>query len=230
MLTKTRRLAIPRFVVVLITVDLALGALYLADFMLGQPFKPFAKLIDLDGETNLPTWYSSIQWFCVAFVLWLFAERHIDRGRVRSWFLLALPLVFLLFSLDEVAQIHERLGDLSDTVLPNGTREGTLVSSTGLFFLFVGVPFVLVFIGLIAAIRPFLVRYPGAFLKLAVGMIVFLVAAVGLDALSNFVVEGSLAGTIQVLTEEVSEMIGATIVLWGAYELIADTRADDGLL
>ena len=60
-------------------------------------------------------------------------------------------------------------------------------------------------------------------MKLVGGMALFLFAAVGLDALSNFTTDGTLAATIQVLTEEVTEMVAATIVLWGAYELATDT-------
>jgi hypothetical protein len=220
--------SVPRFIWVLFAVDLALGLAYLGYFLLGHPYEPFAKLIDLDGEANLPTWYSSVLWFSVAYLTWVFAERHVLRSRIRSWFLFALPLVFVLFSLDEVAQLHEHLGVLSDALLPNGTREATVVSHTGLFFLFVGVPFAIVFIGLIGAVRPFLAENPGAFVKLAGGMALFVFAAVGLDALSNFTTDGSLAAAIQVLTEEVTEMIAATIVLWGAYELVSEARPGVG--
>lgn len=215
-------MSVPRFIWVLIAIDLALGLAYLAYFLIGHPYEPLTKLIDLDGEANLPTWYSSVLWFGVAYLTWVFAQRHVVRSRIRTWFLFALPLVFVLFSLDEVAQIHEHVGVLSDALLPSGTREATLVSRTGLFFLFVGVPFVIVFIGLLAAVRPFLAERPGAFLKLVAGMAVFVFAAVGLDALSNFTTEGSLAAIVQVLVEEVTEMIAATIVLWGAYELVSE--------
>jgi hypothetical protein len=220
--------SVPRFIKVLFAIDLTLALAYLGYFLIGQPYEPLAKLIDLDGESNLPTWYASILWFGVAYLTWVFAERHVLRSRVRSWFLLALPLVFVLFSLDEVAQLHEHLGVLSDVLLPTGTREQTIVSHTGLFFLFIGVPFVIVFVGLLGAVRPFLAEDPGAFQKLVGGMALFVVAAVGLDALSNFTTDGSLGATIQVLAEEVTEMIAATIVLWGAYELASDAGPGDG--
>ena len=61
-------MSIPRFIIVLFAVDLALGLVYLAYFLIGHPYEPLARLIDLDGEANLPTWYSSIQWFCVAYL------------------------------------------------------------------------------------------------------------------------------------------------------------------
>lgn len=215
--------SIPGFVVVLLGLDLALGLIYLAYYLLGRPFEPLANFIDLDGEANLPTWYSSIQWFCVAAVLWVFAERHFVRAQIRSWLLLLLPAIYLAFSLDEVATIHEWLGLLSDALLPNGTREGTLLSSTGLFFLVIGLPFGILFAGLVVALRPHLARSRRAFVLLVTGMVLFLTAAVGVDALSNFVTEGSFLGTLQVEIEELTEMIAATIVLWGGYELIRNS-------
>ena len=212
---------VPRFIKVLFATDIAFGVIYLGYFLIGHPYAPLAKLIDLDGEANLPTWYSSMQWFCVAYVLWVFAIRHIVRSQIRSWFLTIVPIVFLLFSIDEVATLHEHLGVLSDALLPNGTRGDTPFIHTGLYFVFIGIPFIILFVGLIAAVRPYLTRYPAGFLKIAVGFALFMFAAGGLDFLSNFVEIGSFASAIQILTEEVTEMIAATIVLWGSYQLIA---------
>lgn len=216
------RIPTPRFVVALFGLDLTLGLVYLAYYLLGRPFDSLAHFIDLDGEANVPTWYASIQWFCVAAMLWVFARRHVARSSMRSWLLLLLPAVFLAFSLDEVAGIHEWLGVKSDVLLPGGTRATTAFSQTGLWFLFIGVPLVILFVGLIGAVRPYLARVPGAFVKLVAGMALVLTAAIGVDALSNFVVEGSLPGVVQIVIEEVAEMIGVTTVLWGSYELIRD--------
>ena len=83
-------------------------------------------------------------------------------------------------------------------------------------------PFAILFAGLIGALRPYLARFPRAFGLLVAGMVVTLTGAVGVDALSNFVREGSLPGAVLLTLEELAEMIGATIVLWGGYELIRD--------
>lgn len=216
-------MSVPRFIKVLFAVDIAFGVVYIGYFLIGHPYAPLAKLIDLDGEANIPTWYSSMQWFCVAYVLWVFATRHLVRSQVRSWFLLIVPIVFLLFSVDEVATLHEHLGVLTDALLPNHTRDDTPFIHTGLYFVILGIPFIILFIGLIAAVRPYLARYPTGFLKIVVGFAMFMFAAGGLDALSNFVEIGTLASAVQILTEEVTEMIAATIVLWGSYDLIAGT-------
>ena len=139
----------PRWVVGLIAIDIGLTLLYLVDAALGRPFTSFSHFIDLDSEANLPTWYASIQWFCAAGASWVFAIRNVERRPSRSWLLFLLPAVFLAFSLDEIARFHEYVGYLSDVLLPNGAREASVVSKTGLFFVLFGVPFAVLFAGLV---------------------------------------------------------------------------------
>jgi hypothetical protein len=209
----------PRWVVGLICLDVGLTLLYLVDYALGRPFDHFSRFIDLDGEANLPTWWSSIQWFCVAAAFWVFAIRTVDRRPSRSWLLLILPAVFVAFSLDEVATIHEYVGYLSDALLPQGERDASFVSQTGLFFILFGVPFAILLAGLVTAILPFLARYSRARNRIVAGMALMLIAAIGIEALSNLLIPGSPAATLEIAIEEMSEMIGSTLVLWGSVEL-----------
>jgi hypothetical protein len=209
----------PRWVVGLICLDVGLTLLYLVDYALGRPFDHFSSFIDLDGEANLPTWWSSIQWFCVAAAFWVFAIRNVERRPSRSWLLLILPAIFLAFSLDEVATIHEYVGYMSDALLPKGERDASFVSQTGLFFILFGVPFAILFAGLVTAILPFLARSPRARNRLVVGMALMLIAAIGIEALSNLLVPGSPAAMLEIAVEEMSEMIGSTLVLWGSVGL-----------
>jgi hypothetical protein len=209
----------PRWVVSLICLDVGLTLLYLVDYAIGQPFTHFSRFIDLDGEANLPTWWSSIQWFCVAAAFWVFAIRNVERRPSRSWLLLLLPMIFVAFSLDEVATIHEYIGYMSDALLPQGERNSTFVAQTGLFFLLFGVPFAILFAGLLKAILPLLARSPHARNRLLAGSALFLIAAIGIEALSNFLVPGSPAATLEIAVEEMSEMIGSTLVLWGSVGL-----------
>ena len=213
------QVTMPRWVVGLICLDVGLTLLYLVDYAAGRPYAPFSQFIDLDGEKNLPTWWSSIQWFCVAAAFWVFAIRNVGRRPSRSWLLLILPAIFLAFSLDEVATIHEYIGYMSDVLLPNGERNTSLVSHTGLFFILFGVPFAILFAGLVTAILPFLARLPRARNRIVAGMALMLIASIGIEALSNLLVPGSPAATLQIAAEELSEMIGSTLVLWGSVGL-----------
>jgi hypothetical protein len=66
-------------------------------------------LVDLDGEGNLPAWFSSFQLALISLSLWLLAFQHPKPDRPsRSFFALPASL-FLLWSADETAQMHERL-------------------------------------------------------------------------------------------------------------------------
>jgi hypothetical protein len=213
-------MGIPRVVAFLFGLDLGLALVYFANYLLGRPVDPLTTFIDLDGEANLPTWYASIQWFGVSAALWVFAERQFVRSQIRSWLLVLLPAVFLAFSLDEVAGVHEWVGGRSDALLPSGTRAASPFATTGIYFIVIGAPFVILFAGLIIAIRPYLGRFPRAFALLAAGMGVFMTGAIAFDVVSNFVTRDSLPGVVQITVEELTEMVGATVVLWGAFELL----------
>lgn len=79
------------------------------DILLGSPSPVFHELVDLDGEGNLPAWFSSFQLALVSLSLWLVVaqRRTDDKPSRRFW---ALPATgFLLWSLDETAMLHERL-------------------------------------------------------------------------------------------------------------------------
>lgn len=74
----------------------------------------FVELFTLDGELNVPTWYSSALLLVAAGLLGMIAwtARLEGAASVRSW--AGLAVVFVYLSVDEAASIHERyLGALS---------------------------------------------------------------------------------------------------------------------
>lgn len=210
----------PTVVKILLGADLALAALYLINYQTGQRFDYLTRLVNLTGEANIPTWFSSAQWLGVAVLLGLFALRNFNAREFRSWLLFALPFIFCLLSLDEVAQIHEWLGVRSDRLLPGGMRAHSRFTATGIWMFVVGVPFVFLFFGFLASIRLYFRQSRAALEKLVLGMAVMLFGAIGVETLSNFVVVGSNLHVLQVVIEEFLEMFGATIVLWGSLDLL----------
>lgn len=211
---------IPSVILIFLLIDLSLSAGYLFDTMAGHPFGAITSFIDLNGEQNLPTWYSSVQWYSVAALLAVFAWRNVSLRRLRSWLLLALPLVFLFFSLDEVAQIHEWLGDQSDRLLPGSDRANTPFFHTGIWMFVLGLPFLVLFAALIYSMRIYFRRTPGALVRMLGGMAVMLGGSIGIETLHNFVDSDSILGALQIAAEEMCEMLGATLILWGSYELL----------
>jgi hypothetical protein len=136
----------------------------------------------------------------VAADYWVFATRNVTWRSRRSRLLVLLPTIFMASSLDEVTGIHEYVGYLSDALLPNGERDTSLVSQTGLFFLIVGIPFGMLFAGIAAVVVPFLSPNP--------------------RGLSNLFAPGSGWATIEIAVEELTEMVGASVVLWGGLAFI----------
>lgn len=202
--------------------DLSLALAYVLDYLAGHPYGGLSDLLNLDREHNLPTWYSSIQWFCIAVVLGLFAQRNFRLSRRGSWLLVLFPLVFLALSLDEVAQIHERLGHLSDKIFfHTNSRTDTVLPKTGIWMLAIGLPFLAFFAVLIHVTRPYFRATPGALAKIALGMAIMLTGAAGIETLSNFVTPGSIYDMLEVLAEETCELLGSTVILWGGCDLLA---------
>jgi hypothetical protein len=212
--------AIPRWVMGLLVFDLALGVVYVAHFLAGRPSQFLTHLIDLDGEANFPTWWASMQWFLAAVGATIAILPRLDRHRIRTWFLGVLPLFLLAFSVDEVAMIHETLGQRSDVLLPAGSRAATtgLFHTTGLWMVMLGIPTAIALIVTLAAIVP-LIRAPRAWRLLGVGLAVFMTGAVGAEVFSNFTTAGTFGEVVQVTIEEMLEFVGSTLVLWGAWRL-----------
>ena len=210
----------PRVIKILVMVDLALAAAYLLDRAAGQPWWFLTAFIDLNGEQNLPTWYSSVQWCFVGVLLGLFAWSKLSLVQPRSWLLMALPVIFVGFSLDEATQIHEWLGGKSDALLPDGSRVNTPFLRTGIWMFLLGIPFLALFSALILSVRVYFLRAPGALARLLLGMAIMLAGSIGIETLYNFVVPSSIYGLLQVFFEELFEMLGATLILWGSWELL----------
>ena len=201
-------------------IDVALAAAYLLDRAAGSLYGPLTTFLDLNGEQNLPTWYSSIQWFCVGVLLGLFAWSSFSVYRPRSWLLLMLPLIFLGFSLDEVSLIHEWLGQKSDGLLPGGSRTNTPFLRTGIWMFLIGPPFLAFFVALLLSMRVYFLRAPGAWAKLMLGMMTVLAGSIGIEILHNFAAPETMFGALQIFAEELCEMLGATLILWGSWELL----------
>jgi hypothetical protein len=86
-----------------------LAAFYWLDILSGSPVPVLHALVDLDGEGNLPAWFSSLQLAMISLCLGYLAYRQRPTDKPSRGFLALLAAVFLLWSADETAQLHERL-------------------------------------------------------------------------------------------------------------------------
>jgi hypothetical protein len=209
----------PRFIAALFIFIGLLAAAYVLDFVIGRPSDTLRTFVDLDHDQNLSTWFSSLLWFGSAFLSWQYATRRLTIPNKRSWLLLLLPLLFLAFSIDEVSRLHEAFGVKLDAFLLDVEREASALPATGVWIFVLGVPLIILLGVMMWALRSELADSPAAFSKILVGLVLVMTGAIGVEALSNVVTIDSGSGVLQVLVEECLEMIGATVVLWGCYEL-----------
>jgi hypothetical protein len=211
----------PLFIKYFVMADFALAFIYLFNiWVLGKPFRFLTRMIDLDGESNLPSWYSSVQLFLVAILWSVFTYEKFKREEKRSWVLLFIPALFFMFSFDEIAQIHEWIGWNSDILLPSGSRSETLFSKTGIW-MFLMLPPLLVLVFLLALnLRRFLDMPRNISCMLAVGFFIFIGSATGTEILSNLFIGDGMASSLQIALEEPGEMLGVTIMLWATGDLL----------
>lgn len=212
---------IPVFVLCFFILDALMGMAYFLDKLFGSPVQELSILVNLNREGNLPTWYSSLQLFVVGSLLGLFTWRNLDWYHRRSWLLPVLPLLFWLMSLDEVAQVHEKIGVLSNAAVTNGALDQTMFPKTGYWVIVVGAPFLLVVIGLFSAIRSYLTHPPYLIRMFLIGLCIMMIGALGVETLHNFVgAQGSRLRFILIFGEEVCEMFGVTMMLWASVDLL----------
>jgi hypothetical protein len=81
------------------------------DFFPGSLNETIDNRFNLDGEANIPAWYSTVLLFSVslsAFVIYLSGGLPSDRpSRRKRAFWLGFSIVYCFFSLDEAARLHE---------------------------------------------------------------------------------------------------------------------------
>jgi len=213
---KNLKIELPVLIQILIFTDISLCILFLGDYAIGQPSYKLSDLVNLDSELSVANWYSSIKFFCMFLftaIIWYYNSNKHNTSISLALF----PLIFLAMSVDESAHVHEYLGWQLDALMPEGSRENTLFSVTGIWMLAIGIPFILLFFWVIYSIRDFLKNSSYSFKRTVIGITVLLGGALGVESLSNFVEGGLLI--IQITVEEGMEMIGLSILIWSVYDL-----------
>jgi hypothetical protein len=175
-------------------------------------------ITNLSGEATIPAWFSSVQLALVSALLFCFYVSELVRG-TKAWGLLLAACLFLFLSVDEAAQIHELLsGVLHSRILGKQIGE-TGFSKTG-YWMFMLTPLLLAGLWVTWALVRHYLSGQRARWKLFWGLAVFLVSATVPEAATNFFTSGSGIMMLELLLEEIGEMVGITIVVWGVYEIL----------
>ena len=198
----------------LIMIEVALVALYLMDHL----FLLFSKshhIIDLDGEANFPSWFSSVQLFFIGFLLLLQLFKTPQLKNISLIFLSIIGLSFLFLSLDESISFHEKFNFRFVHIdwLPR------FKNNHGLWipiYLAMIISFLFFSKHQISNVWKY---YRKELTIFSTGMVLFLLGGVVLEIISYEylrVNELSKAYLLEVAMEEGLEMIGATFMLYAS--------------
>ena len=167
------------------------------------------KFVDVNAETNLPSWFSAVLLTVVGLVTFEFGRRLLVAGARWRWHWVFLGLGFGYLSLDELVGLHEKL------VAPM-----TAVVGDGGVFRYAWVAAALPVVVLVALLYArFLLALPrrAAALTLLAGAL-YVGGSVGLEMVANafsdagYSEQGLFLGTLQAL-EEACEMAGPVVFL-----------------
>ncbi len=93
----------------MVCIELLLVVAYGTDAWVQGSTGQLNELINLDGEGNLPAWFSSFQLALISISFWMLAARARESHRPSRRFLRLCGGFFLVLSIDETAMLHERI-------------------------------------------------------------------------------------------------------------------------
>src|SRR5215216_5658881 len=191
------------------------------------------RIFDVGEERSIPTWFESVQFLLCSILLAVVAVAKKQRNDryILHWSVLS--IILLLLSLDEVASIHEAIGQLSERLLHSATGF-TPGGAISFFWVVPGTIFVIIV--LLAYLR-FLAHLPRTTRRMFLfAGALFVLGALGIEMLTAQVVSssGGIVGRenasaiptilkgLQTSVEEMFEMLGLTAFI---YALLAYIRS-----
>lgn len=205
-------------VIAVLSLTIIGSAVQFSKYMLGHGYLlGLVPLFDLGTDNSVPTWYASITLLICSILLAIIsmAKRTDKDPFTRHW--KALSFIFLYLSVDEVARIHEVIGDTLGRF--TGRTHGLLYFTWVIY----GLTFVLI---LIPAYIKFLRHLPPKTMKLFIlSGIVYVGGALGIEMVNarHADLYGFTNLTYQLMTavEELFEMSGIAIFIYALMSYIA---------
>ena len=179
-------------------------------------FNAFSQMFGFDFEKNIPTLYSSFALFVSSLLLLIIGIKQKSMGfNYLAWF--GLMLIFLFLSLDEVAEIHERLGSPTHIAL----------NTSGLLYFAWVIPYGVMLFAFVALYLRFLLKLPKRIMNLfIISGTIFVTGAIGFEMLGAvpYVQYGdkSLLYAVFYTFEEFFEMLGIILFIYTLLSYIND--------
>lgn len=225
------RVGVYSFPLVLGAISLALvGVYWLAGRLMSGTdhvagYQNFADMFDLNGETNIPAWFSVLLWATAALLAWV-ASHAVDT-RSDRWHWRGLSALFLFLSMDEGAEFHETVGNKIDI---GEAKTGFLYYD---WVVYGGV--LLLAVGLVFA-RFLLTRSLAVQIRIYLSAVVFVSGALAMEMIGAAVDSGFMAYPPflnqfrQIAIEEFFEMAGVTLLIHALLYAIAEADRPGGLM
>ena len=166
------------------------------------------RLVNLDGEANLPALFSTLLLLGCGAILALIGRHCREHGLRFSarWLLLAAIFVFL--GVDEMVSIHEKIGALITRV----------VQTEGMFRFAWVLPYGLFVIVMAAAYLPFLIGLPRRWaVRFIIAGSIYVLGALGMELIGAYLFDtygqGAMGYTVVLTIEETLEMTGLIVFI-----------------
>jgi hypothetical protein len=176
-------------IIAVLLITLAGLAARFAMYMWGQEgYLEALRIFDVGEERSIPTWFESIQFLLCSILLAVVAVAKKQRNDryILHWSILS--IILLLLSLDEVASIHEAIGQQSERLLHSATG---FTPSGAIKFFWVVPGAIFVIIVLLAYLR-FLANLPQTTRRMFLfAGALFVLGALGIEMLTAQVVSSS---------------------------------------
>ena len=203
----------------LLSADVFFVAVFALGVALGLTHTRAFALVNLDVETNPPSWYSATQLFVTAIAYLMLGSRLLPQRRRASdvrrlWLVLGIGFTYL--SLDEGAALHERMGRLLTRLDFNLSIHG---GGQWIFFYVLLAVLLLIYVRKELFLawrdwRPELVLFLVGFGILAAG-------GVASEVVEWFGKFHGVAKFAEIGVEEGLEMLGGSVLALGAYRVLA---------
>ena len=184
----------------------------------------FDRLFNLEGENNLPTWYSSLALLLASAMLAIIGLHRKQEAKSWAWHWLTLAIIFLCLSADEAASLHEMAASPIHHWLESKRHLESVLPVIGTTWLLAGIPFAAI---VFLVFWQFLLNLPAATRALffvAGGL--YIGGAIGLEALGGRYINQQGGGhtltyAMMVTMEEGLEMVGVIVFIYALMMYIA---------
>jgi hypothetical protein len=215
-----------RLLRILVAIEIGFAVAHLMVFVIAPGLRWGSSItlwFNLDDDSSIPSWFSSIQYVLLALLLAVAPRQLRGRGRLRRGFLYGAAVLTTYLAIDEEFALHERITAAAHR-FHVGFLESLSFGGHGVWiavYAVVAIPLVLLSF---RDLRVLVTWYrPEAWiLALGAGLLVF--GEVGLEILSYVVFRKAADGTLyqlEVVVEELSAMLGVSVLLYGALRLFA---------